>query len=258
MSGIIHGFDIDTNYFRGNAPEEVSIEACVSDSEPDANSLWETLLEQSTVAPHSQNLFEINDQRPWTHVRLNIFPDGGVARLRVYGDTLVNWDNYSHQSPVDLAAIKNGGKVLQVSDMFFSDKNNLIMPGPGINMGDGWETKRRRDAGNDWSIVKLGHLTNIEKVVIDTLHFKGNFPDSFMLEGCITDNDNFEALHTETMDTRNWQVIIKQTKLQADHQHIYIDEIMSGNEQCFTHLRLSIFPDGGISRMRVYGHPKSS
>lgn len=249
ITGKIRGFDVDTNYFRGNAPESVSIEACNSATQPDETTTWFTLLEQSDVVAHSQNLFEIYNDESWTHVRLNIYPDGGVARLRVYGEADLDWKQFVDGELIDLAYIKNGAKALLVSDMFFSDKNNLIMPGRGKDMGDGWETKRRRDPGPDWSIVKLAVPGNIEKVLIDTCHFKGNFPDTFMLEGTNTDNDDFVNQEVE------WQPVIAKTKLYAHREHLFIDEILTQASQSFTHVRLSIFPDGGISRMRVFGKP---
>jgi allantoicase len=251
IKGVIRGFDIDTNYFRGNAPQEVSVEACVSEEQPNNTTVWHQILGHSEVAAHSQNLFEIENSQSWTHVRLNIFPDGGVARFRVYGEADVNWQQFVKGELIDLASIKNGGKALLVSDMFFSDKNNLIMPGRGKDMGDGWETKRRRDPGPDWSIVKLAATGSVEKVVIDTCHFKGNFPDSFVLEGTNTVNDDFVS-HNQDL---NWQPIIAQTKLYAHREHLFIADIIPDNSQSFTHVRLNIYPDGGISRMRVFGKP---
>jgi len=249
IKGVIKAFDIDTNYFRGNAPQTVSVEACISNKEPDETTQWQTILTTTPVEPHSQNLFEIENDRAFTHVRLNIFPDGGVARFRVYGEAEVNWDNFVDGELIDLAYIKNGAKALLVSDMFFSDKNNLIMPGRGKDMGDGWETKRRRDPGPDWSIVKLADAGTIEKVLIDTCHFKGNFPDSFMLEGTVSSSDDF------TQDTALWTPIIEQTKLYAHREHLFLSEISSAIKgKAFTHVRLNIYPDGGISRMRVFGH----
>ena len=253
ISGVIRGFDIDTNYFRGNAPEAVSIEACVSDEQPNENTNWHNVLENTPVDAHSQNMFEISNNTAWTHVRLNIFPDGGVARLRVYGEADVHWKNFVVGELINLAAIKNGAKAILVSDMFFSDKNNLLMPGRGKDMGDGWETKRRRDPGPDWSIVKLAAAGSIEKVIIDTCHFKGNFPDSFKLEGVLTDNNNFIDPLLEV----NWQPVIAKTKLYAHREHCFIAEILSDKSQHFSHVRLSIFPDGGISRMHIYGQPVS-
>lgn len=254
IKGVIHGVDIDTNYFRGNAPQTVSVEACDSEGQPDDNTVWHTVLSQVAVDAHSQNIFALNpevkgNETSWTHVRLNMFPDGGIARLRVYGEADVNWDDFIEGELIDLAYIKNGAKALLVSDMFFSDKNNLIMPGRGKNMGDGWETKRRREPGPDWSIVKLGAQGSIEKVIVDTCHFKGNFPDTFTLEGLISDNDDF----TKGQQEDKWQPVIARTKLYAHREHLFIKEIIPTNTEQFTHLRLNIFPDGGISRLRAYG-----
>jgi allantoicase len=252
ISGVIRGFDIDTNYFRGNAPQTVSVEACVSAQQPNVDTVWHTVLDESEVAAHSQNLFEISNAQSWTHVRLNMFPDGGIARLRVYGEANVNWDQFVDGELIDLASIKNGAKALLVSDMFFSDKNNLIMPGRGKDMGDGWETKRRRDPGPDWSIVKLAALGNVEKVIVDTCHFKGNFPDTFKLQGININSDEFNNANAEL----DWQTIIPQTKLYAHREHLFINEITADKLQQFTHVKLSIYPDGGISRMRVMGKRK--
>ena len=266
ITGFIKGFDIDTNFFRGNAPQMVSVEACFSENQPDENlfdeeTKWHTVLSQIAVNPHSQNFFRVNNEflkQPFTHVRLNIFPDGGVARFRVYGEADVNWDHFVDGELIDLAAIKNGGKALLVSDMFFSDKNNLIMPERGKNMGDGWETKRRRDAGHDWSIVKLACAGSVHKVIIDTHHFKGNYPDRFMLEACVLDRADIdvEFLDEAFAKTINWLPIIGQTKLYAHREHVFVKELINDKTQAFTHVRLSIFPDGGISRMRVFGYPQ--
>lgn len=249
IKGIIRGFDVDTNYFRGNAPESISIEGCISEVEPNDETVWETVLTQAPVEAHSQNIFAINNDKAYTHIRLNMFPDGGVARIRVYGEAEVNWEHFIDGELIDLAYIKNGGKALLVSDMFFSDKNNLIMPGRGKDMGDGWETKRRRDPGPDWSIVKLASQGSIEKVIIDTCHFKGNFPDTFTLEGMVSSSDDFSNGQQED----KWQPIIARTKLYAHREHLFIEEIIPANTENFTHVRLNIFPDGGISRMRVFG-----
>jgi len=259
IPGVIKGFDIDTNYFRGNAPQTVSVEACVSSEQPNQDTVWHTILSESAVDAHSQNIFELTDDNDtaktaWTHVRLNIFPDGGVARFRVFGEAAVDWSQFLTGELIDLASIKNGAKALLVSDMFFSDKNNLIMPGRGKDMGDGWETKRRRDPGPDWSIVKLGQEGSVEKVIIDTCHFKGNYPDTFMLEGTVSTSDDFTD---SGKNTAQWQPIINKTKLYPHREHLFINEVLSKNTN-FTHVRLSIFPDGGISRMRVFGRTATS
>lgn len=250
IPGVIRGFDIDTNHFRGNAPQAVSVEACVCHDALQDNTEWTTLLPQTAVDAHSQNQFSIDSDQIWTHVRLSMFPDGGIARLRVYGDPKIDPKQFLPGELIDLASIKNGGRALLCSDMFFSDKNNLVMPGRGINMGDGWETKRRRNPGPDWSIVKLATEGSINKVLIDTAHFKGNFPDRFSLEGAVGSDD------AVTNGDAEWQTIIPETKLYAHREHLFMDEIACQSDQTFTHVRLNIFPDGGVSRMRVFGYQK--
>ncbi len=253
-SGKIYGVDIDTNHFLGNHPPYASIEACTGYAE-DFNADqadWKEILPKSSLQPGSQNLYEIKDHDIYTHLRLNIYPDGGVARLKVYGDVYRDWSKVTASEIVDLAAAENGGKAILCNDMFFSHMDNLLMPGRGVNMGDGWETKRNRTPGNrDWVIVRLAHKGVIQKVLIDTCHFKGNYPDCFILEGCtIVKNEevNFP-------DKVTWEVIVSQAKLHADKEHFFEDEIK--NFQSFTHVRLSIFPDGGISRMRLFGYIES-
>jgi allantoicase len=145
---------------------------------------------------------------------------------------------------IDLAAVENGGVPLACSDMFFSHMNNLIMPGRAANMGDGWETKRRRGPGYDWIILKLGLPGTIRKIEVDTNHFKGNYPDTCSIEVCSAGDDFANA---------RWTEILPKSKLQADTRHFFEGEIVP-NENC-THLRLNIYPDGGVSRLRVWGEP---
>lgn len=249
-SGKIKGVDIDTNHFLGNHPPFASIDACnVSDNSNLENVTWREILSKSALQPGSQNFYEINSDEIYTHIRLNIYPDGGVARLKVYGEVFKNWKDVNENEAIDLAAAFNGAKSIVCNDMFFSHMDNLIMPGRGINMGDGWETKRNRTPNNrDWVIVRLAHKGIIKKALIDTCHFKGNFPDSFYLEGCnISANDEVNILNNNIQ----WETIIGNTKLQADHEHYFESEIES--KHIFSHVRLTILPDGGISRMRLWG-----
>jgi allantoicase len=254
-SGFIRGIDIDTNHFLGNHPSFASVEACKAEAgkENDIDSFsWTEILPKSALNAGSQNFFEINNDKLYSHIRLNIFPDGGVARLKVYGEVYHDWKTMTDQT-VDLAAVSNGAKAISCNDMFFSHMDNLIMPGRGINMGDGWETKRNRTPGNsDWVIVRLAHKGEIERVLIDTCHFKGNYPDRFLLEGCAIDSGEESKITTKEI---KWQTIIAQTRLQPDHEHYFSDEISTSGP--FTHVRLTIFPDGGISRMRLFGKIKS-
>ena len=252
-SGIIHGVDIDTNYFLGNHPPFASIEACkLSSGDGIDDAAWIEILPKSPLQPGSQNFYAITDGGVYTHLRLHIYPDGGVARLKVYGEVFKDWSTVTNEETIDLAAAVNGAKSILCNDMFFSHMDNLIMPGRGINMGDGWETKRNRTPNNrDWVIVRLAHKGIIEKVVIDTAHFKGNYPDSCLLEGCNISVNDEEKL---SGDAVQWTTILSQQKLSADHEHFFENEIV--NKEAFTHVRLSIFPDGGVSRMRLWGKIK--
>ncbi|MEP6976169.1 MAG: allantoicase, partial [Spartobacteria bacterium] len=160
LRGIIQQVDIDTNHFLGNHPPFASLDAlCLTTAFPGginavADLPWTPLLAKSPLQPGAQNFFAVSADQPATHLRLNIIPDGGVARLRVYGVVLPDWSTLPASELVDLAAVENGGVPLACSDMFFSSMNNLIMPGRSANMGDGWETKRRRGPGYDWIILK--------------------------------------------------------------------------------------------------------
>ena len=247
IPGRIRGVDIDTSHFRGNAPEYAALEAACVEGDLDDAVVWVEILEKSATQAHSANVFAIDNQQVWTHVRLKIYPDGGVARLRVYGEGEVNRDNFVDGELLDLASVMNGGRGLTCSDMFYSSPSNLLMPEKGANMGDGWETRRRRDDSNDWCVIRLGVPGCIRKVIVDTAHFKGNFPDSFSLEATHCAGDD--------LDSARWQPVIAQTPLHADQEHLFIRQIEVPETAQFTHVRLNIYPDGGISRLRVFGFP---
>jgi allantoicase len=247
VAGVVRGVVVDTAFFRGNYPDHASIEAC--SARPDASpaelaseaTRWHELLPKSALRGDSQNLFAIDDPRRVTHLRLHIYPDGGVARLRVHGEVVADWQRLGRGGePFDLVAIESGGRVLSCSDMFFGNRHNLIMPGRAVNMGDGWETKRRRGPGHDWAIVELAAEAVLRRVEIDTNHFKGNYPDTCSIEGCSGDPASAE-----------WTEVLPRTKLQASMRHFFEDELVRRGP--FTHLRLDIFPDGGVSRLRVTG-----
>ena len=253
--GKIIGFDIDTNFFLGNHPPHASVEAinivdasAISDWEKVE---WKDILPKSDLDAGSQNFYENNSDEIYTHIRLHIYPDGGVARLRVYGEVFKNWDIVSADEEIDLAAAINGGKAIACNDMFFSAMGNLIMPGRGVNMGDGWETKRNRTPGNrDWVILKLASPGVIERIVVDTCHFKGNYPDSCSIESCVSSNDE-DVLNNKV----EWKMILPAQKLSADHEHEFVKEI--NDADTVSYVRLNIFPDGGISRLRLFGKIKN-
>jgi allantoicase len=196
----------------------------------------------------SLNPFPIQYDERITHLRFKIYPDGGVARLRVYGEVIPDWDQLRRAGgQIDLAAAENGALVLSCSDMFFGHRHNLIMPGRAANMSDGWETKRRRGPGHDWAIIKFGRPGQIKRVEVDTSHFKGNFPESCSLEACNLPNATTEAL---TDLSTAWSTVLARTKLQAHARHFFDQELLQTGTA--SHLRFSIFPDGGVSRLRVY------
>jgi allantoicase len=263
--GRVRVLDIDTNHFLGNSPRYASVDALSAAADITVEGLraseWCELLPQVPIVPGSQNIFPISHDarwpRAWTHLRLNIHPDGGVARFRAHGDVEPSWgmsDVDDEVRPrlrpgeVDLAAVRHGGLALACSDMFFGPMNNLILPGRSVNMGGGWETRRRRGPGFDWIIVRLGAPGSVGLVEVDTNFFKGNYPDYCSLEGIHAPN----AALTELVDpSAAWRGVLPETKLQAHTRHFFRDEIVQHGP--FTHVRLSIYPDGGVSRLRVFG-----
>lgn len=256
IPGNILGVDIDTNHFLGNHPPFAELNACSTTEAPTDKTKWTTLVPHSAIASGSQNLFTVSKEAPpagWTHVRLKIYPDGGVARLRIYGDVVPQWTQTDNEARVDLVAIQNGGKSMTCSDMFFSTMNNLLKPGKSKDMGDGWETRRKRGPGNDWVILKLGATGVVGKIEVDTDHFKGNFPEKCSLEGCYLPGATCEALMHKKCE---WREILKPVSLNADTQHFFEKEIKKTDP--ITHVRLNIFPDGGIARLRLWGNRKEA
>jgi allantoicase len=255
LPGLIRGVVVDTSFFRGNYPESCSLEACVAGPNATAEGLtsseteWVEILPTSQLNGDSRNPFAVASGERFTHLRFKIYPDGGVARLRVYGEVVPDWKRLrSRGGEVDMAAAENGGLVISTSDEFFGHRHNLIMPGRGLDMSDGWETKRRRGPGHDWCVIKLGTTGSVRRVEVDTSHFKGNFPESCSLEVCrAPDGEHDEA----TLSSLAWQEILPRTKLQAHTRHVYEDELKDAGEA--THARFHIYPDGGVSRLRLYG-----
>ena len=250
-AGKITGFDIDTNFFLGNHPPHASIEAVyMDDVDPVTewkNIAWQEILPTSSLDAGSRNFYESHSDVIFTHIRLHIYPDGGVARFRIYGEVFRDWDSVRSDEEIDLVAAIHGGKAIACNDMFFSAMGNLIMPGRGVNMGDGWETKRNRTPGNrDWVILKLATPGIIERILVDTVHFKGNYPDTCSIEACMATRDE-DVPGEKTM----WHTVLPPQKLNPDSVHEYTGEI-AGKTIC-SHARLNIFPDGGISRIRLFG-----
>lgn len=259
--GVIRAVDIDTNHFLGNHPPFASLEAARIAHDGDfAHAEWVEILPESPLRPGSQNLFTVRDPNPFTHVRLHIHPDGGVARLRVWGEVEASWDAptlddetraHVHHGEVDLAAVVNGGKALACSDAFFGPMDNLLLPGRAENMGGGWETRRRRPApGHDWIVIRLGDAGTASVIEIDTNHFKGNYPDRCAIRGMYAPG----APLTELVDpAAEWATVLPETRLEGHTRHFFgVDALPARGP--FTHLKVDVFPDGGISRLRVWGH----
>ncbi len=249
VPGVIKAVDIDTTFFTGNYPPSASLQACFcTEGDPDSNSEWVEILPSVALQGDSQHLHDVNSDLPWTHLRLNIYPDGGVARLRVYGVPYKDWSGQSAEELVDLAAALNGGRALACNDQHFGHMSNLIQPGRGINMGDGWETARRRTPGFDWVILALGHQGTIEEVVIDTLHFKGNYPDRCSIQAACVAGGADEHMQAQSL---YWQELLPSQKLEMHQEHCFREPLQSLGP--VTHVRVNIFPDGGISRVRLLG-----
>src|SRR5437879_3857420 len=253
--GVIRALTVDTNHFRGNHPAECSLDAVDLAGAPTARRLhalagaWWERLPRAPLAGHTENDFSIRGDARATHVRLNIYPDGGVARLRVWGEARPDWRRITAArrgaGPIDLVAVEHGGLPLATSDQFFSEPLNLIMPGRPRDLGDGWETRRRRGPGHDWVVLRLGRRGVIERVDLDTTHFKGNFPESASLEGCDV------VGRSAPPDDAPWRELVARTTLRANARHRLA--VPPGRRDPLTHVRLNIFPDGGVARLRVWG-----
>jgi allantoicase len=265
--GTVVGFDVDTHFFVGNSPAFVSVEGLHAPRGSTLAALqameWIELLPQMPVRPDAQNLFAApaasTPGGPVSHVRLNIFPDGGVARFRVFGRVAAEWaapaldrETRAHaiEGSVDLAAVANGGLALACSDAFFGPMNNLLLPGRAENMGGGWETRRKRLAGpgaHDWILIRLGARGTIGTIEVDTSHFKGNYPDRCAIEGI----DFSGARITDLLGSTAWTPILPAVKLHADERRFFTTEIVPHGP--VSHVRLNIHPDGGVSRLRLWG-----
>lgn len=262
LPGVIHAFVVDTSFFTGNYPSHCWIDGCglPPGADPASPQIeWHPILGRSELSGDTRNTFQLapgpHGERRYTHLRLNIFPDGGVARLRVMGEVLPEWTGIlSTVEEIDLAAAVHGGYVVDTSDRFYGDARNMLMPYAAVNMADGWETKRRRGPGHDWALLRLGLAGTIRRVEIDTAHFKGNYPDSASVESAaLKDEGGGVSADVASRGAAGWTTVLPQTKLQPDHVHAYDAELVKG--ALASHVRLNIFPDGGVSRFRVFASP---
>jgi allantoicase len=247
VPGVVRGVVIDTSFYRGNYPDRASIDACAVSGTPSVeeltNAAWHELLPQVQLAGDTRNEFPVESDARVTHLRLNIYPDGGVARFRVYGDVRPD-PRALEGDAVDLAAMENGGYVVLCSDMFFGHRQNLILPGRSTHMGNGWETKRRRGPGHDWTIVRLATRGIVHRVELDTDHYKGNAPGA-----CSVDTCDSEQSASFDPSAELWLEAIPRTDLQPHSRHSFDVAVRAPA----THVRLNIYPDGGVARLRLIG-----
>lgn len=250
----INGIDIDTSHFTGNFPSAASLDGInlpedVADNQwstPQCNKLeWQEILPSHALSGNSHHYLDIDSEQVFTHLRFNIYPDGGVARLRVYGQIELN--SINTDETLDLAAALNGGREIACSDAHFGKPSNMLLPHPAPNMGEGWETRRRREPGYDWCIIELGQAGIVEDIEVDTAYFKGNFPDSVSMQAAYSPNTPTQTLITQSMF---WDTLLEQSKLSADSKHPLKPNKW---EKPITHVRINMHPDGGISRVRLYG-----
>ena len=248
--GKIRSIDIDTAYFSGNQPTQASLEACFSKkNNPNNKSNWIQILNKKKIGPNKNHNFKIKNQSIFTHVKLNIYPDGGVARLRIFGEIILQKFNFKNKV-INLTSMVNGASIVGCNNEHFGKSENILAPGRGKNMGDGWETRRSRGKNYDWLIVKCGHAGKIKKIEIDTHHFKGNYPDSCSIQATYISKKMPNSAIVQK--SQKWDLILNRAKLKANKKHIFKNKIMSKNKINF--IKINIFPDGGISRIRTFGN----
>ncbi len=255
VPGTVRGVVVDTAFFVGNYPPEIAVDGlCAADAtdpvadpvaDPDADPAgaagWQPLVPRSPVQGDAENAFPVTDPGRYTHVRLRIFPDGGVARLRVHGEAVPDPRLVDALGVVDLAALENGGTVTGCSNLFYGSAHNLLLPGPVRSMGEGWETARRRDEGNDWVEVRLGAEATVAVVELDTSYFLHNAP-------------GWAALSGRTGDGA-WTGLLARTRLRPDTRHRFVLAGTAAGGVAVDAVRLDAYPDGGMARLRVHGAP---
>lgn len=246
--GSVKKIDIDTSHFNGNQPNMISIQGCNSKSNNIKNLKWKTLVSKKKTKANSHHVFNVKSNSDLTHIKFNIFPDGGVARLRLYGSISINNHNFRDKK-INLASILNGASVVACNNEHFGRAENILAQGKAKNMGDGWETRRSRGKNFDWLIIKFGRTGIINKLEIDTHHFIGNYPDSCTVQtACISKKISNSSV---VKNSTRWKKILNKTKLKANKKHVFINSQMKKNKANF--LRINIYPDGGISRIRAFG-----
>ena len=245
--GRIKKVDIDTSFFNGNQPNKVSLQACISKQNlPSKKTKWTTILNKKKTKPNSHHFFSISNKSIFTHIKLNIFPDGGVARLRIFGELVVG---KLKSKEINLTSVFNGAAPIACNNEHFGKAENVLAPGRGINMGDGWETRRSRGKNFDWLIIKCATAAKIKKIQIDTHHFKGNYPNQCSIQASLIKGK--PSAKKIVAISKKWKQLLNKVKLKAHKKHNFINKLMKKSK--INYIRINIFPDGGISRIRLFG-----
>jgi allantoicase len=246
-AGSLRAICIDTAHFTGNYPHAASIEGALCDGDPDDDTIWSPILKPTALRGDHLHIFEVKAEGAYSHLRLNIFPDGGVARLHAYGRPL-RPPKPDADGLIDLASALSGTRVIACNDAHYGDPSNMLLPGIAPRMEEGWETRRRREPGNDWAILALGYAGTIKRVVIDTTEFKGNYPESASIQAIFAPGlDDAAAIPSSIF----WKELLRSQKLGPHREHRFEAELAL--HEPVTHVRLNIFPDGGVNRLRLFG-----
>jgi len=247
-SGSINKVDVDTSHFNGNQPSMISLEGCYSKSKNIKDLKWKTLIGKKKTKANSHHMFRSSSKSIFTHIKLNIFPDGGVARLRLYGSISKENNKFGNKT-INLASLLNGASVIACNNEHFGKAENILAPGKAKNMGDGWETRRRRDKGFDWLILNPINGKKIDKIEISTHHFKGNFPSHCSLQAAFVPNKKSSS--SIIKNSVKWKFLLNKVNLSANKTHAFKNILMKNDKINF--IKINIFPDGGISRFKIFG-----
>ena len=246
--GVINKVDIDTSFFSGNHPNQISLQACTCNKKiPDKKTIWTTIIKKSRTKANRHHFFNIKSKSFFTHIKLNIFPDGGVARIRIYGSMKIK--KKFEKKTLNLTSVLNGAVPIVCNNEHFGRAENILAPGTGKNMGDGWETRRSRGKNFDWIIIKCATAGKINKIQIDTHHFKGNYPEKCSIQAAYIKNKISE--NNIVKKSKIWNLLLNKVKLHAHKKHNFKNKLMKNKK--VNYIRINIFPDGGISRIRVFG-----
>ncbi len=255
-AGVVKGVEVDTAFFSGNHAEGVEVWGTYETGEgadervkEEGYKGWKEVLGRRGCGASRRQAWRVGGMQKVTHVRLCMFPDGGIARVRLYGVAVPVWPE-DEGAEVELSSALMGGRVVGFSDEHFGKAGNVLMPGRGVDMGDGWETKRSREVGHaDWVVVRLGARGRVRRCLVDTMHFRGNFPQGVRVEG-------LDAGEEEVVggDDERWVEVVGVQGCEKDKEHVFADGLLKSVEgRAFTHMKMTIIPDGGVKRFRVFG-----